>query len=148
MSELRVHTILDPLDGPAGAIVLTDDQVASLSPAKTFPVTVTIGGRTARLRLTRMGGRNLIGFSKAVRAELDVELGAEVDAVIAPDTAERTVDVPEALAAALEADAAAKAAFDALSYSRRKEMARQIAEAKQDATRERRLEKALAELRA
>jgi hypothetical protein len=146
MSELRLHTVLEPM-GPAGAIVLDDEQVAQLSAAKAFPVVVTIGDRTGRLRLARMGGKNLIGFSKAVRAEMGVELGDEIDVVITADTAERTVEIPDALAAALASDPAAKAAFDALAFSRRKEIARSIAEAKQDATRERRLAKALDELR-
>ena len=146
MSELRVHTVLEPM-GPAGAIVLDDEQVAALSSAKAFPVVVTIGERTARLRLARMGGKNLIGFSKAVRAEMGVELGDEIDAVITPDAEERTVDLPEVLAAALQADPVARAAFEALSFTRRKEIARSIADAKQDATRQRRLEKALADLR-
>lgn len=146
MSELRLNTILEPM-GPAGAIVLDDDQVATLSSAKAFPVVVTIGDRTARLRLARMGGKNLIGFSKAARAEMGVELGDEFDAIITPDAEERTVDVPDVLAAALESDPVARAAFEALAYSRRKEIARSIADAKQDATRQRRLEKALADLR-
>lgn len=146
MSELRLHTVLEPM-GPAGAIVLDDEQVAVLSDAKAFPVVVTIGDRRARLRLARMGGKNLIGFSKAARAEMGVELGDEFDVVIAPDAGERTVDVPDVLAAALHADPVARAAYEGLSYTRRKEIARSIAEAKQDATRQRRLEKALAELR-
>lgn len=145
MSELHLHTVLEPM-GPAGAIVLDDDQVASLSSAKAFPVVVTIGERSARLRLARMGGKNLIGFSKGVRAEMGVELGDEFDAVIAPDEAERTVEIPDALAAALASDPAASAAFDALSYSRRKEIARSVGEAKQEATRERRIAKAIADL--
>ncbi|MDQ0615143.1 hypothetical protein QF046_002784 [Microbacterium sp. W4I4] len=145
MSELRKHAVLEPM-GPAGAIVLDDDEVALLSTAKAFPVVVTIGDRSAPLRLARMGGKNLIGFSKAVRAEMAVELGDEFDAVISADTAERTVEIPEALAAALASDPVARAAFDALSYSRRKEMARSIADAKQDATRERRVAKTLDEL--
>ena len=49
---------------------------------------------------------------------------------------------------ALAADDAARAAFDALSYTRRKEIARSIAEAKRPETRERRLAKAMEELRA
>jgi hypothetical protein len=147
MTELRLHAVLQPT-GPAGAIVLDDDQVSILNTAKAFPVVVTVGDRTARLRLARMGGRNLIGFSKAVRAELGVELGDEFDAIIAADAAERTVEIPHALAAALASDPAAKSAYDALSFTRRKEIARSIAEAKQDATRERRIAKALEELRA
>lgn len=146
MSELRVHTVLTGR-GPAAAILLTDEQVASFGAGKTFPVAVTIGGRTARLRLARMGGENMIGLSKAARADLAVEIDQEVDAVIRLDTAERTVEVPPALAAALDADPAVRAAFDALSPSARKEHARAVADAKQDATRDRRIAKIVESLR-
>ncbi|MCT1396412.1 YdeI/OmpD-associated family protein [Microbacterium sp. p3-SID338] len=146
MSELRVHTVLTGR-GPAAAILLTDEQVASFDAGKAFPVAVTIGGRTARLRLARMGGENMIGLSKAARADLGVEIDQEVDAVIRLDTAERTVEVPPALAAALDADPAVRAAFDALSPSARKEHARAVAEAKQEATRERRIAKIVESLR-
>ncbi|PCE14698.1 2-isopropylmalate synthase [Microbacterium sp. SZ1] len=147
MSELRVHTTL-VRRGPAAAIVLTDEQVSSLGAGKAFPVAVTIDGRTARLRLARMGGENLIGFNKAVRADLGLEVDQEIDAVIRVDSAERTIEVPPPLAAALDADPALRAAFDALSPSARKEHARQVADAKQDATRDRRIEKIVASLRA
>lgn len=146
MSELRVHTVLTGR-GPAAAILLTDEQVASFGAGKAFPVAVTLGGRTARLRLARMGGENMIGLSKAARADLGVEIDQEVDAVIRLDTAERVVEVPPALAAALDADPAVRAAFDALSPSARKEHARAVAEAKQEATRERRIAKIVESLR-
>ncbi|MEV4737420.1 MULTISPECIES: YdeI/OmpD-associated family protein [unclassified Microbacterium] len=146
MSELRLHTVLEGR-GPAAAIILSDEQVASFGAGKAFPVAVTIGGRTARLRLARMGGQNMIGFSKAVRADLGVEIDQEVDAVIRVDGAERTVEVPPALAAALDADPALRSAFDALSYSVRKEHARTVAEAKQEETRERRIAKIVEALR-
>ncbi|WP_194762553.1 YdeI/OmpD-associated family protein [Microbacterium sp. UFMG61] len=146
MSELRLHTTLEGR-GPAAAIILTDEQVASFGAGKAFPVAVTIDGRTARLRLARMGGQNMIGFSKAVRAELGVEIDQEVDVVVGLDSAEREVEVPPALSAALDADPALRAAFDALSYSVRKEHARTVAEAKQDATRARRVAKIVEALR-
>jgi hypothetical protein len=146
MSELRLHTTLEGR-GPAAAIILTDEQVASFGAGKAFPVTVTIDGRTARLRLARMGGQNMIGFSKAVRAELGVEIDQEVDVVVGLDSAEREVEVPPALSAALDADPALRAAFDALSYSVRKEHARTVAEPKQDATRARRVAKIVEALR-
>ncbi|WP_282847631.1 YdeI/OmpD-associated family protein [Microbacterium oxydans] len=146
MSELRLHTVLTGR-GPAAAILLTDDQVASLGAGKAFPVAVTIGGRTARLRVARMGSENMIGFSKAVRADLGLDIGQEIDAVIRVDSAERTVEVPPELAAALDADPALRSAFDALSYSVRKEHARSVAEAKQEATRERRIAKIVDALR-
>lgn len=147
MSELRLHTTLTGR-GPAAAILLSDEQVDSLGAGKAFPVAVTIGERTARLRLARMGGENMIGFSKAVRADLGVEIDQEVEAVIRVDGAERTVDVPTALAEALDADPALRSAFDALSYTARKEHARAVTDAKQDATRERRITKILDGLRA
>lgn len=146
MSELRLHTVLTGR-GTAAAILLSDEQVAALGGGKAFPVVVTIDGRTARLRVARMGGENMIGFTKAVRAEMGVEAGQEIDAVIRVDAAERTVEVPAELTAALDTDPALRTAFDALSYSTRKEHARTVAEAKQDATRERRIAKIVESLR-
>lgn len=131
--------------GPAAAIVLTDDQVAELGTARAAPVTVTIAGRTARLRLARMGGENLIGMSKAARAQLGVDIGEEVQAVIAVDQAERTVDVPAELSEAL-AGAGLTEAFAGWSYSRRKEAARSVAEAKAAETTARRVAKVLDQL--
>ncbi|GAA5146732.1 hypothetical protein GCM10025768_05730 [Microbacterium pseudoresistens] len=144
MPELHLHTELRAM-GPAGAFVLTDAQVAELTDAKTAPVVVTVGDRSIRLRLSRMRGENLIGFSKAARAELGVELGETLDAVVALDTAERTVEVPAPLATALD-ESGLREGFDALAYSRRKEMARTVADAKQEATRARRIAKVIDEL--
>ena len=146
MSELRIPTTILQ-HGPAASILLTDEQVAGLGGARNAPVTVTIGERTARLRIGQMGGQSMIGLSKAARAELGVEYGDEVEAVIALDTVAREVELPRELEAALAADAGAQAAFDALAPSRRKEMARSIADAKADETRQRRLAKALEQLR-
>lgn len=148
MSErLAFTTTLGPR-GPAAAIVLTEEQAAALGEGrKRFPVKTTINGRTLRLSVARMGGEYLIGFSKAARGELGVEPGETVDIVIELDTDKRTVDVPPALAELLAGDPAAKAGFDGLSFTHRKEYARWIAEAKQEATRERRLASALERLR-
>ena len=132
--------------GPAAAIVLTDDQVATLGVGKAGPVTVTIADTTARLRLARMGGENMIGMSKAVRAQLSVQAGDQVEAQIAPDRAERTVDLPPELTAALE-EAGLTEAFGAWSYSRRKEAARSVAEAKAAETKARRVVKVLEALK-
>lgn len=146
MSELRLSTVLTGR-GPAAAILLSDDQVATLAAGKTFPVVVTVDGRSAQLRLARMGGENMIGFSKAARTALGLEINQEIDVTIAVDTAERTVDVPPALGEALSSDPALQNSFDALAYSKRKELARQIADAKQEETRHRRLAKIIADLR-
>lgn len=145
MSQLSLRTTIEPA-GPAAAILLTDEQVAALADVRNPPVTVTIGGTTARLRVARMGGANMIGLSKAARAQLGVEAGQEVDVVIALDVSERTVELPAELVEALADDPSAREAFDRLSYSRRKEAARGIAEARKPQTRERRLAGLLDEL--
>ena len=138
---LHVRTTL-PANGPATAIELTDAQVDELGGGKRAAVRVRIGDREARLRLGVMGGKNLVGLSKAARAELGVEIGDTVDAEIELDADDRVIEVPTDLASALDA-AGAHAAFDALSPSRRKEFVRGIVEAKQPATRERRVQAAV-----
>ena len=57
------------------------------------------------------------------------------------------MEIPPDLAKALAKDKTAKATFDALSYSNQRRHADGIAGAKTDETRQRRLEKTLAELR-
>jgi uncharacterized protein YdeI (YjbR/CyaY-like superfamily) len=82
-----------------------------------------------------------------VREAAGVEAGDTVPVVLALDTEERTVEVPEDLATALAGDAEAKAAFDRLAYTHRKEFARWVGEAKKVETRERRAAQALEMLR-
>lgn len=142
---LQIHTVLEP-HGPATALELSDKQVAQLGGGKRAAVLVTIGDRSARLRLAVMGGRNLIGISKANRAALGVEIGDEVDARIELDTAPREVEVPADLAEALAAVSGARAAFDKLPYTHRKEHAQAILEAKKPETRARRIEATLTTL--
>jgi len=135
--------------GPAAAVVLTDEQVRALgTEAKTPPVRVTVNGYTFAGRVGRMGGENLIGFSKAVREACGgVQAGDEVEVEIELDEGPREVEVPPALAAALDAEPALRAKFDALAYTHRKEFARAVAEAKREDTRERRVADTLTRLR-
>jgi uncharacterized protein YdeI (YjbR/CyaY-like superfamily) len=63
------------------------------------------------------------------------------------DERPRTVDVPPALQKALAADPAARAAFEGMSFSHRREYAEWVAEAKRDETRDRRVARTLERLR-
>jgi Bacteriocin-protection, YdeI or OmpD-Associated/Domain of unknown function (DUF1905) len=147
MGELTLTTTLQRR-GPAAAVVLADDQVAEVGEGrKAFPVQATINGYTWAGRVSRMGGELLLGLNREVRTGAGVEAGDEVTVTIALDEAPREVDVPAALAQALDGDATAKATFDALAFTHRKEFARWIAEAKKDETRERRVAQALQMLR-
>jgi hypothetical protein len=146
MGELRIRTTIERHD-PASAIILTDEQVEALGGPRNAPITLTIGGVTVRTRIGQMRGMNMVGLSRERREALGVEAGDEVEAIIALDTEERATEVPPELEAVLAEDPTAKAAFEALAPSRRKEMARSIAEAKAPETKQRRLAKALDQLR-
>ena len=143
--SLQIRTTLAPL-GPATAIELSDDQVATLGGGKRAAVLVTTDGRSVRLRLAVMGGQNLIGISKANRATLGVEIGDEIEASIELDEAPREVEVSADLAEALTTVAGARAAFDKLPYTHRKEHVHAILDAKKPETRSRRIEATLAKL--
>lgn len=145
-SPLVLSAVLEPR-GPAAAVILTDDQVAALGGGKTPPVSFTVNGITVPGRIGRMAGQNLLGFNKAVRAQLGVEAGDTIDVEIVLDDKPREVELPPALAEALAADPELKASFDGLAPSRRKEHARSVADAKTDATRDRRVAAVIEKLR-
>jgi len=129
-------------------IVVPDEIVAELGAGRRPLVKVTIDGRYSFVyTIAVMGGRNMIGFSAAHRAASGFRGGDEVEVVLELETAPREVEIPPQLAAALAADPVAAAAFDKLSFTFRKEHARAISDAKADETRQRRLDKILAELR-
>jgi hypothetical protein len=147
MGSVRFRTTLASR-GPAAAIVLDDSQVAELGEgAKRFPIVATVNGYSWRTTMARMRGEFLVGLSRAVRQEAGVKSGDTVEVEIELDTAQRKVELPQALADALATDSPARAGFDRLTYTHRKEYARWISEAKRDETRERRIAEALELLR-
>ncbi|WP_436532367.1 YdeI/OmpD-associated family protein [Actinoplanes sp. HUAS TT8] len=149
MAEILNLTLTLESRGPAGAFLLTDEQVAAVGDGKkAFPVQVTVNDVTLALRLARMGGENMIGLAKAVRAKAKVEIGSAYEVTIAAEAGERTVETPPELDAALAGDAQARAAYEKLAYSHRKEFARWITEAKREATRTDRVAKTLEMLKA
>ena len=135
--------------GPAAAFVLDDEQVAAVGEgAKRFPVVATVNGYEWRTSVTRMRGEFLVGLNREVSEGAGVQAGDTVTLALRLDTAPREVEVPEALARALDADPAARAAFEKLAFTHRKEFARWIDEAKREQTRDRRVAQALDMLRA
>jgi hypothetical protein len=131
----------------ATGIHVPDDVVAGLDAGKRVPVTVTVNGYGYRTTVVLMGGRFLVPLSAEHRTAAGVRAGEVVDVDIERDTAPREVTVPADLAEALDA-AGVRAAFDALSYTRRKEYAVAVEGAKKPETRRARIERAVAELSA
>jgi hypothetical protein len=110
-------------------------------------VSVTVNGYTFRTSIARMGGRYLLGVSVERRTAAGVSAGDVLEVDVELDTAPREVDVPEELAAALAADAAASEFWQTLSYSKQQWHVVQVTSAKTDETRLRRIEKSIGMLR-
>jgi hypothetical protein len=106
-------------------------------------VLVTFDGVPYRGSIAAMGGSALIGVLKEIRAQLGKDIGDHVRVTVVADAAPREIAVPDDLRAALR-EARLEAAFDRLSYSHRKEHVQAIEEAKQPATRQRRIAAAIA----
>ncbi len=120
-------------------IEIPAEIIDALSAGKKPPVRITIGDYSYRSTVAVMGGRYLVSLSQAHREASGLQGGETVDVTVEVDTEPRTVEVPEDLAAALAAKPGAHEAFDKASPSARKEFVRQVAEAKAQDTRERRI---------
>lgn len=143
----HTFTTLIELNGKtATGLRVPADVVEALGQGKKPRVLVTLGAHTYRSTVAVYGGDFMLPLSAANREAAGVRAGETVEVTLEPDLAERTVEVPDDLAAALDRHPAARAAFTALSYSNQRQRAEAVAAAKQPETRSRRIEKIIAEL--
>jgi hypothetical protein len=122
--------------------------VEALGGGKRPRVIITINGHSWRSRVAIMRGRFLLGLSNANRLAAGVVTGDEVEVELELDPEPPKVSVPPEFARALDADPAARAAFERLSHSRKREHVHAIEGAKKPETRKRRIDRALATLQA
>ena len=145
---MRFRTTILQSSKTATGIEIPPDVVASLGSGKQPLVRVTINGFTYRSAVAVMGGVFMVGVSADNRAGAGVKGGDEVDVDIELDTEPRTVEVPPELAAALDADPAAKATYEKLSPSNKGWHVSQVTGTNNPETRQRRIEKQIAALHA
>ena len=113
------------------------------------PVRGTINGFPFRGSIFPMGdGHHYMVVNKEIRAGAQIKGGDTISIVMQRDDEPRIITPPLDLARALRANKTAQAAWDKLSYTHRKEHVRAIEEAKKPETRQRRIEKAVAQLAA
>jgi uncharacterized protein YdeI (YjbR/CyaY-like superfamily) len=93
-------------------------------------------------------GTYCLGVLKSIQEAAGVRQGDIVTVELELDNAPRVVEPPADLARAIARDKKASAAWDDLSFTNKKEMARSLEEAKRPETRERRLAAAVEKLRA
>ena len=126
-------------DKDATGIHIPIEVIEQLGGGKRPAVKVTINGYTYRSTVAVYGGICMVGVNKENRAATGVKGGDEIEVTLELDTEPRLIEVPADLAAALAAKPGARAAFDALSTSTRKEHVRQVESAKAAETRTRRI---------
>jgi hypothetical protein len=127
--------------GGGGTLLPVPRSVAEEMGLKGMPkVNAVIAGLPYRGSLMPMGdGTFCLGVLKSIQEAAGVKQGDTVTVELELDTAPRVVEMPGDLKKAIAGDAKAQAAWDRLSFTTRKEMARSLEEAKKSETRERRL---------
>ena len=153
MRPVRFTAVLRPIEG--GTFVdIPPDVVEALKATGRTSVVGTIDGQPFKNQVMPyffegQGRKVLMVVNKATRTGLGKEAGDTVEFELERDERSRSADVtvPPELVEALDADPAAKAAFETLAPSRRREYAEFVAEAKRPDTRLRRAAQTAAELR-
>ncbi|MDQ6795846.1 MAG: YdeI/OmpD-associated family protein [Chloroflexota bacterium] len=144
---MRFRTTILQAGKTATGIRVPDEVVEALGNGKRPAVRVTINGFTYRSTIAVMGEAYMVGVNADNRAGAGVAGGDEVDVDIELDNAPREVTEPAEFAAALAAEPRARRTFDSLSYSNKSWHVSQIAGARTDETRQRRLAKSIEALR-
>ncbi len=132
---------------PMRGLEVPPEVVEALGGGKRPRVTITVNGHSWKSRVAIMRGRYLLGLSNANRQAAGVAIGDVVEVDVEYEAEAPVVTEPEDFARALDADPVARAAYDRLAYSHKREHVLAVEGAKKPETRARRIEKALAMLR-
>jgi hypothetical protein len=142
---MKFRAMVEPPEPMRGLAVPTE-VIDALGGGKRPAVTITINGHSWQSRVAIMRGRYLIGLSNANRQAAGVATGDEAEVELELDTEPRVLTEPADFARALDADPTARAAFDRLSPSHKREHLIAIESAKKPETRARRIASAVAML--
>ena len=147
MTFASFTTIAQPNPGGVLLVEIPEAVVKKLGAGKRVPVRVTLNGAKYRSTIAVYGGRYYLPARKEVRDAAKLVVGGRAKVSLEVDTAPRTVEVPTDLARALSA-AKLRAAFEAFSFSHRREFAESVTSAKRPDTRVARIKKIVAQVRA
>jgi hypothetical protein len=145
---ISFHGVLAEAGGGGALVELPSAAIAALGDAKRVRVRGTLNGVAFASNTMPMGGGRLcLGVHKATRLAAGAAFGDEVAVTMRVDDAPRVVELPAELHEALAADPGARAVFDGLAFTHRREYATWVAEAKRPETRARRVAQTMERLR-
>ena len=147
---MKFQARLQPDPEGVGTFIEVPDKVAKELGLRGRPkVQAVIAGHPYRGSLMpTQSGVFCLGVLKAIQQAEGLKRGDTITIELDLDTAPRTVELPGDLAKAIARDRKASAAWEKLSYTNKKELARSLEEARKPETRERRLTAAVEKLRA
>lgn len=134
-------------EGNHASINIPDENLAAIGANRRAPLKVTINGYTYQSTATGVNGECRVVFPMRDREVASVSAGDLISVTLELDDGYRNVDIPPELNDALKSHGLAEVFHD-LTYSKRKEFARQVSDAKTDETRLRRIEKVITNLKA
>jgi hypothetical protein len=146
---VRFKGVLAPTArGGGGTLVAVPRDVAAKLGLKGMPrINAVIAGQPYRGSLMPMGdGTYCLGVLKAIQEAAGVGQGDTITVELELDSAPRLIEPPADLARILGRDTKAAAAWERLSFTNKKELARSLEEAKRPETRRRRLAAAIEKL--
>jgi hypothetical protein len=147
VASVSFTAIAQPNPGGVLFIEVPARVVAALGEKKRVPVNVTLNGVHYRSTIAVYGGKFYLPARKDIRDAANLVPGKRAHVTLEADTAARTVMVPSDLARALTGEKL-RPAFDALSFTRRKEHVESVTGAKRPETRVARIAKVVTSLRA
>jgi hypothetical protein len=144
----RFKAVLREARGGGAGVLIPTAVAEAMGGRKQFRVVGTLNGVPLRSSTFPYEGEGLwLGVHKATREAAGAGFGDELEFEISRDDAPRVLELAPELEAALAAEPGLRERFDSLSFTRRRELADPIADAKKPETRAARLAKALAVLR-
>ena len=133
-------------EGNHASLLIPDWVLEKLNTNKRAPLKVTVNGHTYQSTAVGVAGECRVVFPSANRIAANASSGDLVEVTLELDSGYREVQMPAELSKALSSKGLAKTFAD-LSYSKRKEFARQVSEAKTEETLMRRIEKVLSAIK-
>jgi bifunctional DNA-binding transcriptional regulator/antitoxin component of YhaV-PrlF toxin-antitoxin module len=148
MSNMKTtYTTIVIGNGNHASLEIPDENLAQIGGNRRAPLKITINNYTYQSTATGVDGKCMVVFPMRDRSAAGAAAGDTVTVTLELDDGYRSVAVPAALEKALAANGVTGAFLD-LTYSKRKEFARQVSEAKAEDTRTRRIEKIISSLQA
>jgi hypothetical protein len=141
------RSVIEGARGGGAVAQIPADVTKALGGLKQLRVFGTVNGVAYKSSTMPYRGAFYLGVHKATREAAGVEIGEEVEVEITRDDSPRVLELAPELEAEFKGDSALRARFEALSFSRRRELADPIREAVKPETRQARLARALEQLR-